>query len=46
MRNLWRSFTAAIDTIRTGIRLWRTAKRRDREAPQAQHHPYYDETPA
>ena len=46
MRNLRAALTASIDTIRMGIRLWRTAKKRDREAPQAQHHPYYDKTPA
>lgn len=32
MRNLRAALTASIDTIRMGIRLWRTAKKREREA--------------
>lgn len=32
MRNLRAALTASIDTIRMGIKLWRTAKRREREA--------------
>ena len=31
MRNLRAALTASIDTIRMGIRLWRTARRRERE---------------
>lgn len=30
MHNLRAALTAAIDTIRMGIKLWRTAKRRER----------------
>ena len=32
MHNLRAALTAAIDTIRMGIRLWRTAKKREHEA--------------
>lgn len=32
MHNLRAALTATIDTIRMGIKLWRTAKRREREA--------------
>lgn len=32
MRNLRAALTATIDTIRMGIKLWRTAKKREREA--------------
>ncbi len=31
MHNLRAALTATIDTIRMGIRLWRTAKKRERE---------------
>ena len=31
MHNLRAALTAAIDTIRMGIKLWRTARRRERE---------------
>lgn len=35
MRNFRAALTATIDTIRMGIRLWRTAKKRERVGPNA-----------
>ena len=36
MHNLRLAITASIDTIRMGIRLWRTAKKRERQSQPAQ----------
>ena len=36
MRNLRAALTATIDTIRMGIRLWWTAKKRERQSQPAQ----------
>lgn len=41
MHNLRAALTATIDTIRMGIRLWRTAKKREREGLRTSRLPHH-----